>query len=223
MEKGELVEGKSGAVKVTGTTGYKYGETAKETLASALNVKSAPAEDSESTQGIDYTTEFIGTDYTAGGEVNDNLVIAKAEEGGEYTEIEGVYDNGQGTLTTVTYNTKLPYYSTETVTFLKDFDVYYKDAEGNYSALSAMWNNTDLKTTVVAPNAKTGKPTASANAGSYNLDEATSFRLETSSTNLIGNKVTSGELLYRVDAGAKKLEVARVMQVVTIETTNTAA
>ena len=223
IEKCELVEGKSGEFKVTATTGYKYGATADETLAIALNVKIAPAEGSESTQGIDYTTEFIGTDYTAGGEVNDNLVIAKAEEGGEYTEIEGVYDDGQGTLTTVTYNTKLPYYSTETVTFLKDFDVYYKDAEGNYSALSAMWNNTDLKTNVVAPDAKTGKPTASANAGSYNLDEATSFSIKTSSTNLIGNTVTSGEFLYQVKADDKTLDVAKVKQVVTIDTKNTAA
>lgn len=223
IEKCELVEGKSGEFKVTATTGYKYGATANETLAIALNVKIAPAEDSESTQGIDYTTEFIGTDYTAGGEVNDNLVIAKAEEGGEYTEIEGVYDNGQGTLTTVTYNTKLPYYSTETVTFLKDFDVYYKDAEGNYSALSAMWDNTDLKTNVEAPDPKTGKPTASANAGSYNLDEATWFSIKTSSTNLIGNTVTSGEFLYQVKAGDKTLNVAKVKQVVTIDTKNTAA
>ena len=228
----ELIEDsadpKTGKFQVRATTDYKYGETANETLAIALNVKidngaNEDGEDGAKFQGIDYTTEFIGTDYTAGGEVNDNLVIAKAEEGGEYTEIEGVYDDGQGTLATVTYNTKLPYYSTETVTFLKDFDVYYKDAEGNYSALSAMWNNTDLKTNVVAPDAKTGKPTASANAGSYYLDEATSFSIETSSTNLIGNTVTSGEFLYQVKAGDKTLDVAKVKQVVTIDTKNTAA
>lgn len=220
IEKCELVEGKSGEFKVTATTGYKYGATADETLAIALNVKIAPDEDSESTQGIDYTTEFIGTDYTAGGEVNDNLVIAKAEEGGEYTEIEGEYDDGQGTLTTVTYNTKLPYYSTETVTFLKDFDVYYKDAEGNYSALSAMWEN--------APKITIKKPTKAATIApethktNYTVS-ATTAAIETSSTNLIGNTVTSGEFLYQVKAGDRTLDVAKVKQVVTIDTKNTAA
>lgn len=222
IEKCELVEGKSGEFKVTATTGYKYGATANETLAIALNVKIAPAEDSESTQGIDYTTEFIGTDYNDGVKINDNLVIAKAEEGGEYTEIEGNYADAGGTLQTVDYNTKLPYYSTETVTFLEGFDVYYKDAEGNYSALSEMWNNTDLKTKVVAP---TAKPTVdqSGHASSYDLTEATSFSIETSSTGLIGDKVTSGEYTYRVTAGDKTLNVAKVKQVVTIDTKNTAA
>ena len=225
IEDVALVDGESGEFKVTASTDYKYGATADETLAIALNVKIANElkdPQGDPVQGIDYTTEFIGTDYNGGEAINDYLVIAKApaEEGGEYTEIEGDYAGAGGALQTVSYNTKLPYYSTETVTFLEGFDVYYKDAEGNYSALSEMWNNTDLKTKVVAP---TAKPTASGNNDNYDLTKATSFSIKTSSTDLIGNTVTSGEYTYQVTAGGKTLNVAKVKQIVTIDTKNTAA
>ena len=207
----ELIEDsadpETGKFQVRATTDYKYGETANETLAIALNVKIAPAEGSESTQGIDYTTAFIGTDYTAGGDITAKLVIAKEKE-------DGSFDTPTGQV----YASELKYNSTETVTFMEDFDVYYNPETNEYHKLSDMWEN--------APKITIKKPTKAATIApethktNYTVS-ATTAAIKTSSTDLIGETITSELFTYSISANNKTLEIGKAKQQITIVGDNT--
>ena len=207
----ELIEDsadpKTGKFQVRATTDYKYGETANETLAIALNVKIAPAEGSESKYGIDYTTSFIGTDYTAGGDITAKLVIAKEKE-------DGSFDTPTGQV----YASELKYNSTETVTFMEDFDVYYNPETNEYHKLSDMWEN--------APKITIKKPTKAATIApethktNYTVS-ATTAAIKTSSTDLIGETITSELFTYSISANNKTLEIGKAKQQITIVGDNT--
>lgn len=207
----ELIEDsadpKTGKFQVRATTDYKYGETANETLAIALNVKIAPAEGSESKYGIDYTTSFIGTDYTAGGDITAKLVIAKEKE-------DGSFDTPTGQV----YASELKYKSTETVTFMEDFDVYYNPETNEYHKLSDMWEN--------APKITIKKPTKAATIApethktNYTVS-ATTAAIKTSSTDLIGETITSELFTYSISANNKTLEIGKAKQQITIVGDNT--
>lgn len=207
----ELIEDsadpETGKFQVRATTDYKYGETANETLAIALNVKIAPAEGSESKYGIDYTTSFIGTDYTAGGDITAKLVIAKEKE-------DGSFDTPTGQV----YASELKYNSTETVTFMEDFDVYYNPETNEYHKLSDMWEN--------APKITIKKPTKAATIApethktNYTVS-ATTAAIKTSSTDLIGETITSELFTYSISANNKTLEIGKAKQQITIVGDNT--
>lgn len=207
----ELVEDsadpETGKFQVRATTDYKYGETANETLAIALNVNIAPADDSESTQGIDYTTAFIGTNYTPGGDITAKLVIAKEKE-------DGSFDTPTGQV----YASELKYNSTETVTFMEDFDVYYNPETNEYHKLSDMWEN--------APTITIKKPTKAAtiapetHKSNYTVS-ATTAAIKTSSTDLIGETITSELFTYSISANNKTLEIGKAKQQITIVGDNT--
>lgn len=207
----ELIEDsadpETGKFQVRATTDYKYGETANETLAIALNVKIAPAEGSESKYGIDYTTSFIGTDYTAGGNITAKLVIAKEKE-------DGSFDTPTGQV----YASELKYNSTETVTFMEDFDVYYNPETNEYHKLSDMWEN--------APKITIKKPTKAATIApethktNYTVS-ATTAAIKTSSTDLIGETITSELFTYSISANNKTLEIGKAKQQITIVGDNT--
>ena len=207
----ELIEDsadpETGKFQVRATTDYKYGETANETLAIALNVKIAPAEGSESKYGIDYTTSFIGTDYTAGGDITAKLVIAKEKE-------DGSFDTPTGQV----YASELKYNSTETVTFMEDFDVYYNPETNEYHKLSDMWEN--------APKITIKKPTKAATIApethktNYTVS-ATAAAIKTSSTDLIGETITSELFTYSISANNKTLEIGKAKQQITIVGDNT--
>ena len=207
----ELVEDsadpETGKFQVRATTDYKYGETANETLAIALNVNIAPADDSESTQGIDYTTAFIGTNYTVGGDITSKLVIAK--------------DKGDGSFATPAsqvYASELKYNSTETVTFMEGFDVYYNPETNEYHKLSDMWENAPTITIKKPTKAATIAPTTHAN--NYTVS-ATSAAIKTSSTDLIGETITSELFTYSISANNKTLEIGKAKQQITIVGDNT--
>lgn len=207
----ELVEDsadpETGKFQVRATTDYKYGATANETLAIALNVNIAPADDSESTQGIDYTTAFIGTNYTAGSNITSKLVIAK--------------DKGDGSFATPAsqvYASELKYNSKETVTFMEGFDVYYNPETNEYHKLSDMWENAPTITIKKPTKAATIAPTT--HASNYTVS-ATSAAIKTSSTDLIGETITSELFTYSISANNKTLEIGKAKQQITIVGDNT--
>ena len=207
----ELIEDsadpKTGKFQVRATTDYKYGETANETLAIALNVNIAPADDSESTQGIDYTTAFIGTNYTAGGDITSKLVIAKEQKDGSFV-----------TPSSQVYESQLKYNSTETVTFMDGFTVYYNPEGTKYYALDEMWENAPTITIKKPKAAATIDPTT--HTSSYTVS-ATSAAIKTSSTDLITETITSELFIYSISANNKTLEIGKAKEKITIVGDNT--
>lgn len=197
----------TGEFTVTAECNYNYGEVDGETLAIALNVNIAP-EGSDSDFGIDYTTSYIGTDYEEGGEINNNLVIAKEQENGTFVEP----DEGK-------YETELKYNSDETVTFLDGFSIYYKDGD-EYTALSN-WENAEDLIEIVAPEEKA---TTTGTEALYELGTTTAkFKDAANGSNVgeINSKITSKPFTFNLVYNKKTIKVGSVQHEITIVGDNT--
>ena len=146
----------TGKFTVVAKTQYEYGND--KTLAIALNVKlagtgvaGATPEDEISGEdlGSDFTSAFIGTQYSAGGEINEDLVAGRMKEDGtlelvmdddtQFPEFEG---DGGG----------LKYNDEETVVeFFHDVKIYYVKDGGEPQELAAVWGEDVPVLKVIAP------------------------------------------------------------------------
>lgn len=200
---------KNGKFRVTVSTNYKFGSVANEALAFALNVN-IPSKDKENKYGIDYTTSFLGADKKAntGGKINDQLVLAK-KEGDKFVTV---------TMGTV-HASELAYNSSETVTFFKDFQVYYTPETGKYYTLAEMWGDA-LAYEIKAP---TTNPDVVGTAANYDL-KAGSVAIKAAKVgdvSLIDNSITSKDYTINVTTGGKTLKLGTAKQKVTVVGINT--
>lgn len=200
---------KNGKFRVTVSTNYKFGSVANEALAFALNVN-IPSKDKENKYGIDYTTSFLGADKKAntGGKINDQLVLAK-KEGDKFVTV---------TMGAV-YASELAYNSSETVTFFKDFQVYYTPETGKYYTLAEMWGDA-LAYEIKAP---TTNPDVVGTATNYDL-EAGSVAIKAAKVgdvSLIDNSITSKDYTINVTTAGKTLKIGIAKQKVTVVGINT--
>lgn len=200
---------KNGKFRVTVSTNYKFGSVANEALAFALNVN-IPSKDKENKYGIDYTTSFLGADKKAntGGKINDQLVLAK-KEGDKFVTV---------TMGTV-HASELAYNSSETVTFFKDFQVYYTPETGKYYSLAEMWGDA-LAYEIKAP---TTNPDVVGTAANYDL-KAGSVAIKAAKVgdvSLIDNSITSKDYTINVTTGGKTLKLGTAKQKVTVVGINT--
>lgn len=200
---------KNGKFRVTVSTNYKFGSVANEALAFALNVN-IPSKDKENKYGIDYTTSFFGADKKAntGGKINDQLVLAK-KEGDKFVTV---------TMGTV-HASELAYNSSETVTFFKDFQVYYTPETGKYYSLAEMWGDA-LAYEIKAP---TTNPDVVGTAANYDL-KAGSVAIKAAKVgdvSLIDNSITSKDYTINVTTGGKTLKLGTAKQKVTVVGINT--
>lgn len=183
---------KEGLFSVKISTDYTFSEAANP-LAFAMNIHIASAQEGNS-YGIDYTTAYMGADATAGGKINDKLVVAK-KDGDKWMEIAAG---------ATTYETELPYDSKATVKFFDGFKIYYKTTgtgDEAYKLPADLWG-TSLKLVFAEPTAAaTGaQGTGSAyDANNYTF-AATNFKFKAASpiAATIGNVVTSGK--YKLQA-----------------------
>ena len=200
---------KNGKFRVTVSTNYKFGSVANEALAFALNVN-IPSKDKENKYGIDYTTSFLGADKKAntGGKINDQLVLAK-KEGDKFVTV---------TMGAV-HASELAYNSSETVTFFKDFQVYYTPETGKYYTLAEMWGDA-LAYEIKAP---TTNPDVVGTAANYDL-KAGSVAIKAAKVgdvSLIDNSITSKDYTINVTTGGKTLKLGTAKQKVTVVGINT--
>lgn len=200
---------KNGKFRVTVSTNYKFGSVANEALAFALNVN-IPSKDKENKYGIDYTTSFLGADkkINTGGKINDQLVLAK-KEGDKFVTV---------TMGTV-HASELAYNSSETVTFFKDFQVYYTPETGKYYTLAEMWGDA-LAYEIKAP---TTNPDVVGTAANYDL-KAGSVAIKAAKVgdvSLIDNSITSKDYTINVTTGGKTLKLGTAKQKVTVVGINT--
>ena len=200
---------KNGKFRVTVSTNYKFGSVANEALAFALNVN-IPSKDKENKYGIDYTTSFLGADKktNTGGKINDQLVLAK-KEGDKFVTV---------TMGAV-YASELAYNSSETVTFFKDFQVYYTPETGKYYTLAEMWGDA-LAYEIKAP---TTNPDVVGTAANYDL-KAGSVAIKAAKVgdvSLIDNSITSKDYTINVTTGGKTLKLGTAKQKVTVVGINT--
>jgi len=200
---------KNGKFRVTVSTNYKFGSVANEALAFALNVN-IPSKDKENKYGIDYTTSFLGADKKAntGGKINDHLVLAK-KEGDKFVTV----------AMNAVYTSELAYNSSETVTFLKGFQVYYTPETGKYYTLAEMWGDA-LAYEIKAP---TTNPDVVGTAANYDL-KAGSVAIKAAKVgdvSLIDNSITSKDYTINVTTGGKTLKLGTAKQKVTVVGINT--
>lgn len=200
---------KNGKFRVTVSTNYKFGSVANEALAFALNVN-IPSKDKENKYGIDYTTSFLGADKKAntGGKINDQLVLAKKEGDKFVTATMGAV-----------YASELAYNSSETITFFKDFQVYYTPETGKYYSLAEMWGDA-LAYEIKAP---TTNPDVVGTAANYDL-KAGSVAIKAAKVgdvSLIDNSITSKDYTINVTTGGKTLKLGTAKQKVTVVGINT--
>mgnify|MGYP005889191155 FL=1 len=200
---------KNGKFRVTVSTNYKFGSVANKALAFALNVN-IPSKDKENKYGIDYTTSFLGADkkINTGGKINDQLVLAK-KEGDKFVTV---------TMGTV-HASELAYNSSETVTFFKDFQVYYTPETGKYYTLAEMWGDA-LAYEIKAP---TTNPDVVGTAANYDL-KAGSVAIKAAKVgdvSLIDNSITSKDYTINVTTGGKTLKLGTAKQKVTVVGINT--
>ena len=101
---------------------------------------------------------------------------------------------------------------------MEDFDVYYNPETNEYHKLSDMWEN--------APKITIKKPTKAATIApethktNYTVS-ATTAAIKTSSTDLIGETITSELFTYSISANNKTLEIGKAKQQITIVGDNT--
>ena len=200
---------KNGKFRVTVSTNYKFGSVANEALAFALNVN-IPSKDKENKYGIDYTTSFLGADKKAntGGKINDQLVLAKKEGDKFVTATMGAV-----------YASELAYNSSGTITFFKDFQVYYTPETGKYYSLAEMWGDA-LAYEIKAP---TTNPDVVGTAANYDL-KAGSVAIKAAKVgdvSLIDNSITSKDYTINVTTGGKTLKLGTAKQKVTVVGINT--
>ena len=201
--KNVIFDTKDGTFTVTATTDYKFGSEANKTLAIAVNVTIANANDKAATedseavsyQGIDFTSAYIGCYYTGSATLTANdFVVAYKNEKGDLTE----YNSAAAHATELQYNKE-----GEKVTFFDGFGVYYKtsDQKVPYAKLDTMWNGA-LASLTIAPDAKKGVatvPATIANKGVYELTNTSAMILSgKSNTGLINDVITSKAFAFSV-------------------------
>ena len=220
-----------GTFTVTATTDYKFGSEANKTLAIAVNVTIANANDKKATedseavsfQGIDFTSAYIGCYYNAESATltADDFVVAYKNEKGDLTE----YDGAAAHATELQYNKE-----GEKVTFFDGFGVYYKtgDQKVPYAKLDTMWNGA-LASLTIALDAKKGVatvPETTANKGVYELTNVSAMILSgKSNTGLINDVITSKAFAFSVK-GASEADytlpiLANAVQTIKITAVNT--
>lgn len=194
-----------GEFTVVASTDYDFAEGAMDnkTLAVALNVKIGNPNDvaaegetpAQNYQGIDYTTDFIGTMYVNGEKINDRLIVARPAT----ADVQG--DNLTATGANDVFAPEgLVYTDTETVrSFFAEYDLYYQDEDFKLHAIADMgWDNfPTFKRNV------TDKPTVSVtdHAANYDLSKAESVQIKTSDKKLVNDDITSGKFTFTLESG----------------------
>ena len=114
---------------------------------------------------------------------------------------------------------ELAYNSSETVTFFKDFQVYYTPETGKYYTLAEMWGDA-LAYEIKAP---TTNPDVVGTAANYDL-KAGSVAIKAAKVgdvSLIDNSITSKDYTINVTTGGKTLKLGTAKQKVTVVGINT--